>query len=159
MHLPINITDLLQGNIVESDRIEFKADWNPVKILHTICAFANDFNNYGGGYIVLGVEEQDGKPSYPPRGIDPNRLDKLQKDLLNLCSYLKPSYTPIASMESYQGKDVFVIWAPGGQARPYLAPASLGKNESKEHHYYIRKFSNSVIAKNDELKDRRCAFP
>jgi len=49
MHLPINISDLLNNSIVESDRIEFKADWNPEPVLRTICAFANDFHNFGGG--------------------------------------------------------------------------------------------------------------
>nr|WP_199221490.1 hypothetical protein [Desulfonatronum sp. SC1] len=30
--------------------------------MHTICAIANDFNNFGGGYLVVGVEERDGRP-------------------------------------------------------------------------------------------------
>lgn len=103
MHLPINVSNLLHGGVVESDRLEFKADWNPEPILKTICAFANDFNNFGGGYIVLGVEEIDGKPIFPPKGIDATKADKLQKELLNICSYLKPVYTPIVTLEN--GKD------------------------------------------------------
>ena len=67
MHLPINIADLLQGTVVESDRLELKADYNPESVLQTICAFANDFNNFGGGYIVIGIEEKDGKPVLPPQ--------------------------------------------------------------------------------------------
>ena len=62
MHLPISINDLLKKTVIESDRIEFKADFNPEPILRTICAFANDFHNFGGGYIVIGIEEQNGKP-------------------------------------------------------------------------------------------------
>lgn len=50
MHLPINISDLLHSTVVETDRLEFKASWNPESTLRTICAFANDFNNFGGGY-------------------------------------------------------------------------------------------------------------
>ncbi|MBW2167553.1 MAG: hypothetical protein JRG74_16175 [Deltaproteobacteria bacterium] len=49
MALPINIDNLLTGQIVEWERLEFKAGWNPEKILHTICAFSNDINNWGGG--------------------------------------------------------------------------------------------------------------
>ena len=75
MHLPINVNDLLNNSIVESDRLEFKAGWNPEAILHTMCAFANDFHNFGGGYIVVGVEENKGKPIYPPLGIDVAQLD------------------------------------------------------------------------------------
>ena len=43
--LPISIEDLLYQRTIESERIEYKADWNPEAILHTICAFANDFHN------------------------------------------------------------------------------------------------------------------
>lgn len=49
MALPINIEDLLNKKKVESNRIEFKASWNPDKIYHTICAFATDLENTGGG--------------------------------------------------------------------------------------------------------------
>lgn len=31
--------------------------------MHTITAFANDINNWGGGYIVIGIEETHGKIS------------------------------------------------------------------------------------------------
>ena len=39
--LPINITELLEQNHIESNRIEYKQGWNPTAIYHTICAFAN----------------------------------------------------------------------------------------------------------------------
>ena len=151
MHLPISINDLLNKSIIESDRIEFKADFNPEPILRTICAFANDFHNFGGGYIVIGIEENNGKPILPPKGISLDRADKLQKEILNISSYLKPTYTPIVAIEKFQEKDILVIWVPGGATRPYSAPATLGKD--KEYKYYIRKLSSTVIAKNDELKE------
>ena len=76
MHLPINVKDFLDHSIVESDRLEFKADWNPEAILRTICAFANDLNNFGGGYIVIGIEESNGRPVLPPKGIDITKADQ-----------------------------------------------------------------------------------
>ena len=60
--LPININDLLHGKSVEWERLEFKVGWNPLDIIQTICAFANDFHNLGGGYLVIGVAEQNGRP-------------------------------------------------------------------------------------------------
>ena len=51
--LPINLTDLLRQRTVEGDRIEYKAGWNPDAIIRTMCAFANDFENLGGGYVVI----------------------------------------------------------------------------------------------------------
>jgi len=56
---------LLAGNAVEWARIEFKETWDPEASLKTICAFANDIDNWGGGYLVIGVEEKDGRPVYP----------------------------------------------------------------------------------------------
>ena len=58
MGLPTNIETLLTGNVVEWARIEFKTSWMPEASLKTICAFANDIDNWGGGYIVLGVKEK-----------------------------------------------------------------------------------------------------
>lgn len=57
--LPINLEDLLRQRTVEGERIEYKAGWNPDAVLHSICAFANDFHNLGGGYIVIGVKEKN----------------------------------------------------------------------------------------------------
>ena len=55
MALAININDLLNKQKIESNRIEFKKGWNPASIYHSVCAFANDFDDLGGGYIVVGV--------------------------------------------------------------------------------------------------------
>ena len=57
--LPINVNDLLEKNRVESNRIEFKEGWNPVRIYQSICAFSNDIDNLGGGYILVGVKEEN----------------------------------------------------------------------------------------------------
>ena len=50
--LPSNIEDLLWQRTVEGDRIEYKAGWNPAAVMRTLCAFANDFENLGGGEII-----------------------------------------------------------------------------------------------------------
>ena len=68
--LPINIEDLLHQRRVESERIEYKASWNPEAVLHSICAFANDFHNLGSGYIVIGVREQNTDQDKPASGLD-----------------------------------------------------------------------------------------
>ena len=69
MALPLNIDDLIHQRKVESARIEYKKDWNPEKVLHSVCAFANDIDNWGGGYIILGVEEKNGIPVLPQPGL------------------------------------------------------------------------------------------
>ena len=59
MALLTDINDLLKKRKVESDRIEFKKGWNPTAIYRSICAFANDIEDIGGGYILVGVEAID----------------------------------------------------------------------------------------------------
>ena len=61
MALPISALDLLNKNKIESNRLEFKSGWNPDAIYRSICAFANDIDNWGGGYIVIGIKEEMGK--------------------------------------------------------------------------------------------------
>lgn len=39
--------------------IHFKLPLNLDSLLHSICAFANDFHNLVGGYLVVGVAEDD----------------------------------------------------------------------------------------------------
>ena len=148
MALPINITDLINGATVEWERIEFKQSWNPEVIIHTICAFANDFNNWGGGYVIIGIEEIDDKPVFPPKGLSLRQLNKIQKELLNLCHRIHPNYFPLVEPVQISGKSVIIIWAPGGQNRPYKAPQSL--SAKAPYAYYIRRYSNTVKASKDE---------
>ena len=35
---------MLEGRIVEQNRVEYKEGWNPEDIIHSICAFANEGN-------------------------------------------------------------------------------------------------------------------
>ncbi len=53
--LPLNLDDLLRQRTVEGDRIEYKAGWSPDAVVRTLCAFANDFENLGGGSALKKV--------------------------------------------------------------------------------------------------------
>lgn len=55
-----NLTNLLYQRTVESERVEYKVGWNSESIVHTLSAFANVFHNLGGGYVVVGVAEENG---------------------------------------------------------------------------------------------------
>ena len=152
MSLPFKIDYLLTSGRVESERLEFKTGWNPLKVMHTLCAFANDFHNLGGGYIVLGVASQDGRPVLPPAGLPADSLDRLQKDVLSLGYRIQPEYHPVIAPEMVQGRTILVLWAPGGQARPYKAPVSLAK-DCKEYAYFIRKGSATVRARHQDERE------
>jgi len=149
MALPVNIIDLIHQCVVESTRIEYKGDWNPEPIIHTITAFANDFDNLGGGYIILGIEEKNGRPVFPIKGLNPDAMDAVQKDILNKCNFIEPRYIPIVEPAVIDGKDILVLWIPGGDDRPYKSPEKVFTEkgrEKSEKAYYIRKLSNTVKA-------------
>lgn len=152
MAIPTNIKTLLSGEVVEWARIEFKETWDAAASLKTICAFANDLDNWGGGYIVIGVEEDNGRPVYPLKGVPTDKLDAYQKSIYAKCKLIRPAYTPIIGIETYQDRQFIVIWCPGGDNRPYSSPKTM-KKDNKERIHYIRKASNTVEPSNDEEKD------
>lgn len=150
MGLPININELINGNTVEWERIEFKRNWNPENVAHTMCAFANDIHNWGGGYIIVGIEEDNGQPILPPAGLQQNKLDAIQGQIINLANQIHPNFFPITKPYILQGKHILVLWCPAGDNRPYTAPKYLVKGAQR--HPYIRVTSNSIIAREENLR-------
>ena len=151
--LPINLEDLLRQRTVERDRIEYKAGWNPDAIIRTLCAFANDFENLGGGYVIIGQDcDAHGQPVFPPVGVPDNQLDKIQRELLQYCNLIQPAYFPVLSIEEFGGKKLIVLWAPGGQTRPYSAPKEVTAKH-RTPHYYIRRYSSTVEAKGEDQRE------
>lgn len=146
--LPINVEDLLHFRGVESTRVEFKASWDEKQtapqMLRTICAYANDFQNLNGGYIVLGVAEQDGAAILPPQGLSPAQLEAAQQWLRGRCNTIDPVYQPILAPETVDSRLLLVVWAPGSQTRPHQAPESAEKGARRR--FYIRLGSSTVDA-------------
>lgn len=149
---PISIETLLNENVVEWARIEFKENWNPETTLKTISAFANDIDNWGGGYIVLGANEKDGKVVRPVKGIEPGSIDKIQNELLRYCKFLKPVYIPQTEPVNFDGKMLLLIWCPGGYERPYACP-KYPSTKNSEKNYYIRKLSSTIEATDLDVKE------
>jgi len=111
MALPVNIEELINGKTVEWERIEFRKGWNPERTIRTITAFANDFNNWGGGYIVIGIEEKTGRPVLPPKGLKLSQIDTIQKQLNNLCRKITPNYFPIVEPADFMNKKLLLFGA------------------------------------------------
>ena len=154
MALPIDINDLLNKNKVESNRIEFKQGWNPVAVYHSICAFANDFDNIGGGYIIIGVEEENGIAKRPVCGVPAEQLDAIQRDIVKYNNLIEPYYAPRLSVEEVDDTQILVIWIPSGQDRPYAAPHDVTA-KLKKPIYYIRYGTSSIEAKGEQLDELR----
>lgn len=155
MALPINIEDLLRRQKIEGNRIEFKAGWNPDAVYHSICAFANDFDNIGGGYIVIGVEEERGIACRPVKGLPVETVDGILKDMVGYNNKINPYYLPRPSVEEVDGKYILVIWVPAGVNRPYDVRESVISKNNPKSQWYIRSGSSSIVAKGEVLDELR----
>jgi ATP-dependent DNA helicase RecG len=152
--LHLNIEDLLSAKTVESERIEYKEGWNPDAIYRSICAVANDFDNIGGGYILVGVEEDQVTKTAkrPLKGLSTTQLSEIQRKMIGFNNLLIPTYHPRLFIEDVDNVQILVLWVPGGSNRPYQVPEVITA-KAKKYFYYIRKYANSVKAGIEEQQD------
>lgn len=162
MALPINIEDLLNKQKVEDNRIEFKRGWNPDKIYHTICAFATDLDNTGGGYILVGVEQdENGIAKRPVKGLPIDTIDDIMKDMVGYDAKITSSnlrsvsYNTRVSKEEVDGQTVLAIWVPTGPNRPYCVPESVISKGKSPLKYYIRSKASTIEARGETLDEVR----
>lgn len=156
MALAININDLLNKQRIESNRIEFKKGWNPGSIYHSICAFANDFDDLGGGYIIVGVDTDDktGMAIRPVEGVPMENIDNILQEMVGYNNKMAPYYLPRTSVEEVDGKQLIVIWCPAGSYRPYSVPVNVTAKGTKEY-FYIRSGTSSIEARGEVLVELR----
>jgi len=64
------------------------------------------------------------------------------RDLFQLCNGINPKYQPLQFVTTYDHKGLIIVWAPGGDNRPYEIKGS----------YYIREGSVTCEAKGDLLR-------
>ena len=138
-YLPIDLNDLLHNRGVETERVEFKAAWNPgavgAQVVRTICAYANDLHNLNGGYLVIGVAEHEGRAVLPPEGLTSGVLEAAQKWIRGRCNQIDPPCQPVLSPEVFRDRLILVIWMPASETRPHRASTG-GKGELPR--YWIR---------------------
>ena len=82
----------------------------------------------------------------------PEKIDGYLKDMLNKCKLIQPEYLPIVEVADYEGKKFIVVWAPGGNSRPYSSPKNMSK-DNRERIYYIRKMASSIVPSETEKRD------
>ena len=121
---------------------------------HTICAFATDLENIGGGYILVGVEEENGIAKRPVKGLDENEIDRIMKEMVSYDAKISPSYLTKVSVEEVDGKTILAIWAPAGVNRPYSVTESVVARKSVPK-FYVRSKSSTIEAKGEILDEVR----
>ena len=125
-------------------------DHRGYQTLKTICAFANDYHNLNGGYVVLGVAEAGGRGVMPPAGLTAAEIAAAGKWIRGHCNRLDPPYQPVASPEVVAGRGLLVLWAPASDTRPHAAPDGP-RGVSR---YWIRLGAETVDARANRLLSR-----
>ena len=149
--LPINVADLLNGR-TESARLEFKASWDPSttgpQVVKTVCAFANDFQSLGGGYLIIGVDESEAGGKARVKGLSEQAMDAAQRWLRGHCQGdIKPGYLPTFSPEVVDGRNVLVVRVPPSQDGPNQAIGEPRKASDKPRwRFWIRVGTETVDA-------------
>jgi len=146
---PFVLDDLIHMRRFENNRVEFKSTWDQYirpAVLRSICAFSNDLLNLNGGYIVLGIEENEGRPVLPPKGLENLDIDKIQREVLGLCRRIRPEYFPVLFPTHFMNKPILIIMVPGSDNRPHQAPCDVNKDKS-EYEYYVRQGPTTVEAR------------
>lgn len=151
--------NIIRRGVVEYDCVEYKAGWNPNAIINSICAFANDYDNTNGGYIVIGVKEKDGMPVFPVEGLPKENLDIIQQEIIQYCNMIVPRYIPRMEIIDYKKTGTFLVylWCLAGDSGPYQAPHTVygvkGEKIDKIMKYWIRPASLTTDAKQDEVSE------
>lgn len=92
--------DLKTLAVRESEQVEWKENVADIDdVVATICAFANDLGNLGGGYVVCGAREEKDEHGFPRLvevGLKASRLQEIEGTVLTRCRELvTPPLTPL----------------------------------------------------------------
>ena len=94
-------------------------------------------------------------PKFPIKGLEKSSIDRIHKELVSKCNLIEPRYIPQIDNVSYEGKDLILIWVPGGNDRPYRCPGAFPNEEGRktDKAYFIRKGSVTVKANQNEVRE------
>lgn len=161
-NLSIDVYDLLRVQGFEKERVEFKKQWHDKQesgrrgtfwqVLKTICALANDYYDKGGGYIIIGVQENKGRPPSIV-GLPGEDLDRIQREITGACRHnIKPEYLPVISPQVVEvdgvKKNLLVIWAITSSDRPHRCR----EYEEGQHQFFIRQATQTKKASEEEQR-------
>jgi ATP-dependent DNA helicase RecG len=124
----------------ESARVEWKENVaNLRNVVKTLCAFANDFQQVGGGRVLCGLREEKDKYGVPVAkvvGLDEKRFKEVKNKVLDYCHrYVDPPLTPGVSeypVENDPSRRILVFAVTSSQY------AHRYRTKKDDVNYYIR---------------------
>lgn len=143
----LNLRDLL---VRESEQVEWKENVADIDdVVATISAFANDWANLGGGWVVCGAAEgrdEYGSPIVRTPGLNAARLREVEGTVMTRCrDRVVPPLVP--TVREVPGHRVIVFVVPAtGHAHTFRRKSDSGK-------YYIRQSRSTVEARNGLFRE------
>lgn len=147
----IDLQDLARR---ENEPTEWKQDTADINdVVATLCAFANDLQNLGGGYVVCGAKEQKGAHGFPElvrTGLTANRFKEIENTVLARCrDRVSPPVAPL--VEELESDD------PQRRILVFLQPATGSAHTFRRDHegakHFVRVGRSTIEARNGLLKD------
>lgn len=140
--------------IRESDQVEWKenvADTDDVA--ETLSAFANDWPNLGGGYVVCGAREEKDESGFPrvtPIGLTSAKLKEIEGRVLTACrDRVSPAIVPLVEEYAAETSDrrllVFTM--------PATRQAHLFRRREDAGKYFVRLSRETREARNGILRE------
>jgi|CXWL01.1.fsa_nt_gi predicted HTH transcriptional regulator len=146
--------DLKELAVRESEQVEWKENVaDVVDVVRSICAFANDLANLGGGYVVCGAREtkdEFGFPTVEMTGLEANRLREVEGRVLQHCRDLvdpdlHPQVEEVPTTNPERRVLVFVV--------PRSSRAHLFRRGSEAGKYWVRISRETREARNGLLRE------
>jgi len=149
-----NIVNLKELSQRESERVEWKENVADIEdIIKTAVAFANDFSNLGGGYIVCGAKEtkdEYGFQKLAEVGLTSSKLKEIEGKLINdLREKVFPPIVPITEELPISDERRILVFIIPASKESHSYRAS-GKDSST---YYVRIGRETREAKNGILRE------
>ncbi len=138
----------------ESEQTEWKENVADIdEVVATLCAFANDLQNLGGGYVVCGARETKdahGFPKLERQGLTASRFKEVENTVLARCrERVSPPLAPLVEelLAADPGRRILVFLQPAtGAAHTFRAREAGAK-------HFVRVSRATIEARNGLLKD------
>lgn len=138
----------------ENEQIEWKENVaEDDDVVKTLTAFANDWSNLGGGYVICGARQEKDEHGFPRVarvGLTASRLKEIEGKVLALCrDRVDPPITPLVQelpADSPQTRILVFIMAATRFAHVFRPRSDSGK-------YYIRISRETIEARNGNLRE------
>jgi ATP-dependent DNA helicase RecG len=138
----------------ESEQTEWKENVADVDdVVATLCAFANDLQNLGGGTVVCGAREEKDAQGFPKlvrSGLTANRLKEVENTVLTRCrERVSPPITPIVEELPADNDDRRIL----AFLQPATGTAHTFRRSNDGAKHFVRVSRSTIEARNGVLRD------